>query len=88
MAERTIKLKMSIISLNLVETKEALAEKKFSVEELVSAYLERIEKIDPKIESYLFLNPKNKILENQKEGSLTGIPIAYKDVFCLEGIFS
>ena len=86
MAERTIKLKMSIISLNLVETKEALAEKKFSVEELVSAYLERIEKIDPKIESYLFLNPKNKILENQKEGSLTGIPIAYKDVFCLEGI--
>ena len=78
---------MDITALNLVETKKLLKEKKASAEEVSAAYLERIKKIDPKIESYLFVNdPFVASAPQGKKGTLAGIPIAHKDVFNTEGI--
>ncbi|MBU1090207.1 Asp-tRNA(Asn)/Glu-tRNA(Gln) amidotransferase subunit GatA [Patescibacteria group bacterium] len=81
---------MGITELNLVETKKLFEEKKVSPQEVVEAYLSRIKKIDPKIESYLFVNegatadvqhPTSNI-----QSPLFGIPIAHKDVFCTAGM--
>ena len=81
---------MEITELNLVETKKLFVEKKASAKEVTEAYLNRIEKIDPKIESYLFLN-KDVIADVQHPTSnsqlpLFGIPIAHKDVFDTAGM--
>ncbi|EKD90538.1 MAG: aspartyl/glutamyl-tRNA amidotransferase subunit A, partial [uncultured bacterium] len=51
-----------ITSLTLTQTIAALDEKKFSEEELNNAYLERIKKLDPKLNAFLEINEKsNKI---------------------------
>ncbi|MFA6458072.1 MAG: Asp-tRNA(Asn)/Glu-tRNA(Gln) amidotransferase subunit GatA [Patescibacteria group bacterium] len=71
---------MNITALNLVETRKLLSEKKASAEEVSAAYWQRIAALDPKIESYLFV-AQDQASENLT-GSLDGIPIAHKDVFC------
>lgn len=73
-----------ITSLNLVATHELLAAKKVSAEEVSAAYLQRIAALDPKIKSYLFA-AQDQASENLT-GSLGGIPIAHKDVFCAAGM--
>ncbi len=73
-----------IAKLNLVETKKLLEEKRASSKEVAADYLNRIEKIDSKVESYLFVN--EKIQDENKEGVLAGIPIAHKDVFDTAGM--
>jgi aspartyl-tRNA(Asn)/glutamyl-tRNA(Gln) amidotransferase subunit A len=77
---------MEITSLNLVETKKLLAEGKASAEEVSAAYLERIKKVDPKIESYLFVNKAVPRQARDEKASLFGIPVAHKDVFITNGI--
>ncbi len=82
--------KMEITSLTISQTKKLFAEKKVSPKEVAEAYLDRIEKIDPKIESYLFLN-KEVINEDSRQArnekaSFFGIPIAHKDVFNTAGM--
>ncbi len=72
-----------ITSLNLVETKKLLEEGKASANDVAQAYLDRIKKIDEKVESYLFVNEN---VQSKTEGKLAGIPIAHKDVFDTEGI--
>ncbi|MFH1546572.1 MAG: Asp-tRNA(Asn)/Glu-tRNA(Gln) amidotransferase subunit GatA [Patescibacteria group bacterium] len=81
---------MGITELNLVETKKLFEKKKVSPQEVVEAYLERIHEVDPKIESYLFVNKEavgevSRQARNEK-ASLFGIPIAHKDVFCTAGM--
>ncbi|MCK5472096.1 Asp-tRNA(Asn)/Glu-tRNA(Gln) amidotransferase subunit GatA, partial [Candidatus Gracilibacteria bacterium] len=81
---------MEITSLTISQTKKLFAEKKVSPKEVAEAYLDRIEKIDPKIESYLFLN-KEVINEDSRQArnekaSFFGIPIAHKDVFNTAGM--
>lgn len=71
---------------NLVEIKKAFDEKKFSAYELAQAYLDRIEKLDSKIESYLFINKNATSDSFEKTGDLAGIPVAHKDVFNTDGI--
>ncbi len=73
-----------ITSLNLVETRKLLSEKKASAAEVSAAYSQRIAVLDPKIESYLFV-AQDQASENLT-GSLGGIPIAHKDVFCTSGM--
>ena len=81
---------MDLISLTISQTKKLFEEGKASAEEVTAAYLERIKQVDPKIESYLFVNekvvheiqnPKSKI-----QNPLFGIPIAHKDVFNTDGM--
>ncbi|MCF7845775.1 MAG: Asp-tRNA(Asn)/Glu-tRNA(Gln) amidotransferase subunit GatA [Candidatus Peribacteraceae bacterium] len=70
---------MDLTSLNLVETKKLLADKKASESEIVADYMQRIADLDPKIDSFLFVAQDTK--SENPSGELGGIPIAHKDVF-------
>lgn len=65
----------NLTSLTLKETIEALEQKEFSKEELNTGYLARIKKIDPLLNSYLYLNEKSD-----------GIPAAIKDLIAVKGM--
>lgn len=65
----------NITNLTLTETLKALEEKQFSLEELNKAYLERIEKYNPELNAYLYINKIN-----------SKIPVAIKDVISTKGI--
>jgi aspartyl-tRNA(Asn)/glutamyl-tRNA(Gln) amidotransferase subunit A len=85
---------MSILDLNLLETKKALLKKEFSCLELTEFYLRRIEKFkhinafitviadlaidNAKKSDDMYAKNTNRILE--------GIPIAMKDLFCTKGV--
>ena len=47
-------------------------------------YLERIEKSNKSLNAFITINEKT--LNNNKEGSLAGIPIGVKDLFCTQGL--
>ena len=75
---------MELTKLNLVETKKLLSEKKASESEIVADYLKRISEVDPKIDSFLFVD--EKAASQNFDGILGGIPIAHKDVFNTDGM--
>lgn len=64
-----------ITSLSLTQTIAALKDKKFSLEELNKSYLGRIKKLDPKLNSFLFVNE-----------SSDGIPAAVKSLISTKGM--
>lgn len=61
--------------LTLVQTIKALQSKQFSLEELNKSYLERIKKINPKLNAYLYINEK-----------CSKIPAAIKDVIITKDV--
>lgn len=65
---------MDMTSLTLTETLAALEKKDFSMQELNKAYLNRIEKYNPELNAYLYVNKGN-----------TKIPAAIKDVISTKG---
>ena len=79
----------------IAEIIEGLRNKQFSSEELTKAYLDRIKQHDKTLNSFITVDAdvalKNardadkKIADGNAE-SLTGIPIAQKDIFCTQGI--
>jgi len=82
-----------MINLSLAETHRGLKEKKFSSTELTQAYLDRIEKTDDKLRSYITvtkeaaLNAAKKADEEGKfENPITGVPMNLKDIICTAGI--
>ncbi len=75
---------MELTKLNLVETKKLLSDKKASENEIVADYLKRISEVDPKIDSFLFVD--EKAASQNFDGILGGIPIAHKDVFNTDGM--
>ena len=81
--------------LSIRELSEGLSQKKFSSRELTQHYLDRIAKLDTKIQSYVTVTPEQALAEADaadialKAGNatvLTGIPLAHKDIFCTQGI--
>ncbi len=64
-----------LTKLTLVETIGGLEKKDFSTEELNGAYLTRIKKLNPKLNSFLFVNEKSN-----------KIPAAIKDVISVKGL--
>ena len=77
--------------LSLVEQINGLKSKKFSSMELTEFYLKRIDQ-EKVLNSFISLNENalteakksdEKIAKN-KSSSLEGIPIAYKDIFCIK----
>ena len=82
-----------ITDLGVVETLNGLNKKDFSSEEVVSEYLKLIEK-DTKLNAYIHFN-RDKSLSDAKKSDqrrsnnsslpLEGLPIAIKDIFCVEG---
>jgi len=75
---------------------EELRKGKVSAEEITSTYLERIEKLDSKYQSFTFVNNENAlnsakgidklIKANIDLGPLMGVPIAVKDLFAVDGM--
>ena len=82
-----------ITDLGVVETLNGLNKKDFSSEEAVSEYLKLIEK-DTKLNAYIHFNRDRSLSEAKKSDQrrsnnsslpLEGLPIAIKDIFCVEG---
>ncbi|WP_180043939.1 MULTISPECIES: Asp-tRNA(Asn)/Glu-tRNA(Gln) amidotransferase subunit GatA [unclassified Acinetobacter] len=81
--------------LSIRELSEGLAGAKFSSRELTEHYLKRIAKIDAQVQSYVTVTAEQALAQADaadaaiKAGnatSLTGVPIAHKDIFCTQGI--
>lgn len=80
---------MNILDMNIAELRAALEDKSLSSRELVSFYIDRINKFDPEIQAYISLN-ENALAEaeavdaarakGEKLGRLAGIPIGLKDL--------
>ncbi|MFZ5366407.1 MAG: Asp-tRNA(Asn)/Glu-tRNA(Gln) amidotransferase subunit GatA [Patescibacteria group bacterium] len=90
---------MNLNELTIKEAQEGLRQKKFSSLELVKSCLERIKKIDPKINAFITVCEKealeqakkaDKIIKSPKSKVqsllLLGIPFSMKDVYCTKGI--
>ena len=76
------------------ELANALQNKEFSSEELVSSYLDRCDSYNSKLNCYISLMPEKAIeqaksadkrIRDGNAGPLTGIPLAHKDIFCTNG---
>src|SRR5574339_282104 len=87
---------MELYELSLQETHDLLTSRKISAEELTRAYLERIQRLDPKIKSYVTVTEESAI-EQAREADkrldaaegvtpLTGIPYSAKDSLSTRGI--
>jgi aspartyl-tRNA(Asn)/glutamyl-tRNA(Gln) amidotransferase subunit A len=83
-----------MINNSLKQFSQMLAKKEISSVELTQAFLDRIDALNPNINAYITLD-KDKTLAQAKKAdemlaknqafSLTGIPIAQKDIFCAQG---
>ncbi|SMC16385.1 aspartyl/glutamyl-tRNA(Asn/Gln) amidotransferase subunit A [Desulfacinum hydrothermale DSM 13146] len=81
--------------LTIHETRQVLLRKEASVTEVVNAYLERIEKLDPSLNSYLIVLADQALEEARaydtgalplQDRPLGGVPLALKDVLCTQGV--
>ena len=69
--------------------------RRYSSVELTRHYLDRIERHDPRLNSFVTVAAESalaaaeradQVLKSGDAGPLTGIPIAHKDIFCTKGI--
>ncbi|MDR0630554.1 MAG: Asp-tRNA(Asn)/Glu-tRNA(Gln) amidotransferase subunit GatA, partial [Holosporales bacterium] len=80
--------------LTIAKARKSLKKKEFSSVELAKYYLNRIEKHKSlnayiTVDSEMVLNSAKRadeLLDKKDEKSLTGIPIAVKDIFCTKGL--
>ncbi len=86
---------MNLNSLSLHEALEQLKNGNTSSVELTNSVYTQIDKVDPKIKSFISLcrdeafsqaEEADKSRKQGKAGSLCGIPVSVKDVLCTEGI--
>ena len=85
-----------LTKLSAVELSEKLQKKEVSAEEVTKSHFERIEKLDNKVKSFLYLDKEGAIAQakvvdkkrkdNQELSALAGIPLALKDVLTQKGI--
>ena len=87
---------MELENLTIKETHEGLLEKEFSAEELAKSYLEKIEKEDKKVHSFLTVSEDlafsqareidRMVVKGKNIPLLAGIPFAVKDIILVEGV--
>ncbi len=86
---------IDISTLTITDILEGYKSKKFSVSEVVSSYLERIEKYDPTLNSFITITKDEALkkahdmdakLDQISTSSLFGIPVALKDMYMTKGI--
>ncbi len=79
----------------IAELSRDLAAKSFSSTELTSAYLERIQRLNPKLNCFITVTAEQAMAQAREAdarrargeaAAFTGIPIAHKDIFCTTGI--
>jgi len=80
---------------SIAELAAGLRERAFSSRELTQHYLERIARLDPRLNSYITVAAEQALaaadaadarIAAGDAGPLTGIPIAHKDIFCTDGV--
>lgn len=83
-----------MINASLKQLSATLANKKISAEELAEQYLDRIEALNPRLNAFITVDRKKTLAEARsadarrsagETGSLIGVPIAHKDIFCTDG---
>lgn len=81
------KLIMELTNLTAIELIDLLFKNEITLEEIISAYLKKIQTIDKKIKSFVHLDPEQVLekAQNIKNGTLRGLPIAIKDNICVKG---
>jgi aspartyl-tRNA(Asn)/glutamyl-tRNA(Gln) amidotransferase subunit A len=86
---------MKLAELSLSEVSEKLQKKEVSSQELTQQLLDRIEQLDPKVNSFLQVTPERALADAKKAdeqlasgggGPLLGVPLALKDIFLTQGI--
>lgn len=79
----------------LAELSQLLQAKSLSSEELTRAYIDRCQALDEKLNCFITLTPDLALeqakaadasLHNGSAGTLTGIPLAHKDIFCTRDV--
>ena len=86
---------MELTQSSIHEISRAVAEKKISAVEVTKHFLDRVNRIDAQINSFVTVNPR--ALEEAKQvdaaiaagspvGALAGVPVAVKDLLCTEGL--
>jgi aspartyl-tRNA(Asn)/glutamyl-tRNA(Gln) amidotransferase subunit A len=86
---------MSFFDLTLAQEREGLRAKQFSARELTIAFLEAIERLNPRLNAFLTVTADRALqqakaadaaLARGEAQNLTGIPLAIKDLFCTAGV--
>jgi aspartyl-tRNA(Asn)/glutamyl-tRNA(Gln) amidotransferase subunit A len=91
-----------LTDLSITEAAQALRNGDFSSRELTAAYLARIDRLEPRLHAFITLTPElalrqadaadARLAEARRDPSaaplppLLGVPIAVKDVLCLDGV--
>ena len=88
---------MEIYKKSIVELSRLLQKKELSSLELTKYFLDRIKSFDSKLNSFISINEEtsieqaklaDKLISNNSESLLTGIPVAHKDLFSTKGILT
>lgn len=87
---------MELYNLTAHELKNKIENKEVKAEEVVKTYLDRIEKVDPKVGAFLYTGNEEainqakkideKIASGEKLNSLAGIPVSIKDNISVKGM--
>jgi len=85
--------------LSLIEMQRGLMARQFSCRELIQACLDRIERLEPSLHAFITLTPEDALVRAREADRLIagasrpddlppllGLPLAVKDVLCLEGV--
>ena len=85
---------MTLLSLSISQLQQQLADGSLSSEALVTAYFEQIERVEPSIHSFLYLEKTNALnkareadkgrIERRSQAPLLGIPVAIKDIITVQ----
>ena len=86
---------MELSSLTIHQLHELLSKKEVTSKEITESTLKRIESVEGKVNAYTTLTPElaikqatqaDKNIGQGKLSTLTGIPLAIKDVLCIQGV--
>ena len=84
-----------LTELTLAQARDALKARSISARELTQAYLDGIAALNPRINAYITVTPDLALAQADASdaklaagqgGSLEGIPLGIKDLFCTEGV--
>ncbi|MCK5315955.1 MAG: amidase [Anaerolineales bacterium] len=87
---------MELTSLTISEAAELISSRQLSPVDLTQAHLERIDQLDPSLNSYLTITTEaaleraewaeRELLREERHGTLFGIPLAFKDLYETRGV--